>query len=199
MKSLGGFILKHIFTAAVIVLLVMSLSNSAFAHSHFKGSNPTDGDVITEPLNEIVLDFDGQIEQGSFIDVTTTSGQAVKLQEIFIGEGTLTGTVAEPLPNDEYQVNWSIISTDGHPLEGDFSFTVNVPIPESVDKVTEEPSETPNVVEEPTESAEQSTEIQEVPSTDEDEKESPSTTVILIVLLVILVAGGFFFLTRRKK
>ncbi|MFJ7935780.1 copper resistance protein CopC [Sporosarcina sp. NPDC096371] len=191
--------MKHIFAAAVIVLLVMSLSNSAFAHSHFGGSNPTDGSVITEPLNEIVLDFDGKIEQGSFIDVTTTSGQGIELQEIIIGEGTLTGTVAEPLPNDEYQVNWSIISTDGHPLEGNFSFTVNAPIPESLEKVTEEPSGTTNAVEEPTASAEQSTEIQESPSTDEEGKESPSTTVILILLLVILVAGGFFFLTRRKK
>lgn len=187
--NLGGFILKHIFTAALTVLLVMSLSNSAFAHSHLGGSNPADGDVITEPLNEIVLNFDGQIEQGSFIDVTTTSGQAIELKETIIGEGTLTGTVAEPLPNDEYQVNWSIISKDGHPLEGNFSFTVNAPVSETVEKETEEQSETTNAVEETT----------EAPSADKEEKESSSTTVILIVVFVILVAGGFFFLTRRKK
>ena len=184
--------LKHIVTAVVTVVLAMSLSNSAFAHSHFGESNPADGEVITEPLHEIVLEFDGKIEQGSYIDVTTTSGQVIELQETIIGEGTLTGTVAEPLPNDEYQVNWSIISVDGHPLEGDFSFTVNAPISESGEKVTEEAPETTNAVEEPTE-------MQESASTDEEEKESSSTTVILIVLVVILVAGGFFLLTRRKK
>ena len=185
--------MKRIFTAVAAVLLAMSISTSAFAHSHIGGSNPADGDVVTEPLKEIVLEFDGQIEQGSFIDVTTTEGQAIELQEIIIGEGTLTGTVAEPLPNDEYQVNWSIISADGHPLEGEFSFTVNAPVPESVEEVTEEPSET-------TESAEQSTEDQEAAaSADEVEKESSSMTVILIVLLVVIVAGGFFLLTKRKK
>ncbi|MFJ7954321.1 copper resistance protein CopC [Lysinibacillus sp. NPDC096418] len=178
--------MKHIFTAAVTVLLVMSLSTSAFAHSHFGGSKPADGDVITEPLNEIILNFDGQIEQGSFIDVTTVSGQVIELKETIIGEGTLTGTVAEPLPNDEYKVNWSIISKDGHPLEGNFSFTVNDPASKTVEK---EPLETTNAVEESAESA----------SADEGEKESSSTTIILIVVLVILVAGGFFFLTRRKK
>lgn len=188
-EILGGFILKHIFTAAAAALLVMSLSNSAFAHSHLGGSNPADGDVITEPLNEIVLNFDGQIEQGSFIDVTTTSGQAIELQEIIIGEGTLTGTIAEPLPNNEYQVNWSIISTDGHPLEGDFSFTVNVPVSESVEKETEEPSEVTNTVEETKEAA----------SADEEKDSSSFTTIILILLLVIIVAGGFFFFTKRKK
>ena len=139
MVSLGGFILKRMFTAVAAVLLAMSISTSAFAHSHLGGSNPADGDVVTEPLNEIVIEFDGQIEQGSFIDVTTTEGQDIELQEIIIGEGTLTGTVAEPLPNDEYQVNWSIISADGHPLEGEFSFTVNAAVPESVEEVTEEP------------------------------------------------------------
>ena len=69
-------------------------------------------------------------------------GKQIEVQDIIIGEGTLTGTVAEPLPNDDYQVNWSIISADGHPLEGEFSFTVNAPVSETVEEVTEEPSET---------------------------------------------------------
>lgn len=193
MISLGGVILKRMFTVTAAILLTMSISTSAFAHSHLEGSNPADGDIVTEPLNEIVLEFDGQIEQGSFIDVQTTKGQAIELQEIIIGDGILTGTVAEPLPNDEYQVNWSIISADGHPLEGEFSFTVNASVPESVEEVTEEPSET-------TESAEQSTEDQEnVATADEVGKESSSMTVILIVLLIVIVAGGFFLLTKRKK
>ena len=193
MISLGGVILKRMFTVIAAILLTMSISTNAFAHSHLEGSNPADGDIVTEPLNEIVLEFDGQIEQGSFIDVQTTKGQAIELQEIIIGDGTLTGTVAEPLPNDEYQVNWSIISADGHPLEGEFSFTVNASVPESVEEVTEEPSET-------TESAEQSTEDQEnVATANEVEKESSSMTVILIVLLIVIVAGGFFLLTKRKK
>ena len=191
--SLGGVILKRMFTVVAAILLTMSLSISAFAHSHLEGSNPADGEIVTEPLNEIVLEFDGQIEQGSFIDVKTTKGQAIELQETIIGDGALTGTVAEPLPNDEYQVNWSIISADGHPLEGEFSFTVNASVPESVEEITEEPSEA-------TESAEQSTEKQEdVASADEVEKESSSMPVILIVLLIVIVVGGFLLLTKRKK
>ena len=68
--------MKRIFTAAAAILLAMSISTSAFAHSHLSGTNPADGEVVTEPLQEIVLEFDGEIEQGSFIDVTTTSGEA---------------------------------------------------------------------------------------------------------------------------
>ncbi|WHT49704.1 copper resistance protein CopC [Sporosarcina thermotolerans] len=187
--------MKHILTAATALLLAMTISPSAFAHSHLSGTNPADGEVVTEPLQEIVLEFDGEIEQGSFIDVTTTSGEAIEVQDIIIGEGTLTATVAEPFPNDDYQVNWSIISVDGHPLEGEFSFKVNAPVSGTVEEeVTEEPAET-------TESAEETTEEQEsgAAADEVEEKESPSMTVILLVLLVVIVAGGFFLLTKRKK
>lgn len=190
--------MKRLFTAATAALLATSISTSAFAHSHLGGSNPTDGEVVTEPLTEIVLEFDGQIEQGSFIDVTTTSGQAVEIEELIIGEGTLTGTVAEPLPNDDYQVNWSIISADGHPLEGEFSFTVNAPVSESIEEVTEEPVETTEAVEETTEETEESTNDQETAVADEEEEASSSTSIMAIILLVIIVAGGFFFIKRKK-
>ncbi|WP_057764538.1 copper resistance CopC family protein [Cytobacillus praedii] len=186
--------MKRIFIAIVAVLAAMTISTtSAFAHSHLGGSNPADGDVVSEPLNEIVLEFDGQIEQGSFIDVKTAKGKEIKLEDIIIGEGTLTGTVAEPLPNDEYQVNWSIISADGHPLEGEFSFTVNVPVSETVEEEPEKPSETTKPAEQPTEDKEQPAAAKDVA------KESTSMTVILIVLLVIIVVAGFYFLTKRKK
>lgn len=193
-EILGGITMKHIFIAIVAVLAAMTISTtSAFAHSHLGGSNPADGDVVSEPLNEVVLEFDGQIEQGSLIDVKTAKGKEIKLEDIIIGEGTLTGTVAEPLPNDEYQVNWSIISADGHPLEGEFSFTVNVPVSETVEEEPEKPSETTKPAEQPTEDKDQAAAAEDVA------KESSSMTVILIVLLVIIVVTGFYFLTKRKK
>lgn len=193
LEILGGITMKRIFIAIGAVIAAMTISTSAFAHSHLGGSNPADGDVVTEPLNEIVLEFDGQIEQGSFIDVKTTKGKEIKLQEMIIGDGTLTGTIDEPLPNDEYQVNWSIISADGHPLEGEFSFTVNVPVSETVEEEQEKPSETTEPAEQPTEDKEQAAAAEDVA------KESSSMTVILIVLLVIIVVAGFYFLTKRKK
>ena len=187
---------------AIIALLVMCFSTSAFAHSHLHGSNPADGDVVTESLNEIVLEFDGQIEEGSFIEVTTTEGEAVEVQNIVIGEGTLTGTVAEPLANDDYQVNWSIISADGHPLEGEFAFTVDAEVPDATEEEdsaeseaveeedTEEPAETDVVEEEqPTESTEQVT---------EEEDSSSSTIGIIIAVIVVIVIFGFFLLRRKK-
>ena len=34
----------------------------------------------------------------------------------------------QPLKNGNYIVDWKIIGTDGHPIEGTFSFSVEVPM-----------------------------------------------------------------------
>ena len=39
-------------------------------------------------------------------------------------------TFLQPLENGDYKVEWKIIGADGHPIEGDFSFSVNVPVTE---------------------------------------------------------------------
>ena len=56
--------MKRIFSAVAAILLAMSISSSAFAHSHVSGTNPADGEVVTEPLQEITLEFDGEYRTG---------------------------------------------------------------------------------------------------------------------------------------
>ncbi|GIN63370.1 hypothetical protein J27TS8_33630 [Robertmurraya siralis] len=186
--------MKRFFIALIAFLFVTSISNNAFAHSHLESSNPADGAVVTEALNEIVLDFDGGIEQGSFLEVTTTDGQAVELQDTLIDEDKLTAVAAETLANGEYQVTWSVISADGHSLDGEFSFTVDAPemVEEDQEEVTEEDNGT--------ETSEQSVDNEELDSTKtSDEKESSSLTIVFVVLAIVLVAGGLIYFTKRKK
>ncbi|MBP2080079.1 copper resistance protein CopC [Oceanobacillus polygoni] len=194
--------MKRIFSAAIAALLVTCFSTSAFAHSHIQESNPADGDVVTEPLEEIVLEFDGGIEQGSFIEVTTTAGEAVEVQDIEIGDGTLTGTVAEPLANDEYHVNWSIISADGHPLEGEFTFTVDAEVPEAVEE--EESTESEAVEDEESGEQAETETVENDAATDSAEQinegeESSSTMIMVIIGLAILAIVGYILLMKRKR
>ncbi|MER1985566.1 MAG: copper resistance protein CopC [Solibacillus sp.] len=178
------------FTTASASLLALTVSTTAFAHSHLGGSTPADGDIVTAPLEEIVLNFDGKIEQGSYFDLQNTTGTSVDVEEFIIGDGTLTGTFTEALPNDDYTVNWSIISADGHPLEGTFSFTMNAPIPEPV--VEEEPAKQPIAEETP------ATEEQPIAESTPTEEKS-SSPVIIIAILVIVIAAVGILLARRKK
>lgn len=199
--------MKRIFFAVALFLFITSITNSAFAHSHIEGSNPEDGEVVTEALQEIVLTFDGSVEEGSTVEVTTAEGQPIEVEEIAIDENTVTATIANSLSNGEYQVDWDIISADGHPLDGGFSFTMNAPEEEAADEeeagdtaeadeeeVTEAPTEATED-EETTESPEQSTQDQDT----DTEEGSSSIVIVLVVLLVIIVAGGVMYFIKKRK
>ncbi|WP_042225140.1 copper resistance CopC family protein [Oceanobacillus manasiensis] len=194
--------MKRIFFSVALFLFVTSITNSAFAHSHIEGSNPEDGEVVTESLQEIVLTFDGSIEEGSTVEVTTAKGESIEVEDIVIEENTLTATIANSLSNGEYQVDWDIISADGHPLDGDFSFTMNAPEEETAEEQTEEPAEaeeeeTTNANEDDdiVESPEQSTQDQET----ETEEGSSSMVILIVVLLVIILAGGVMYFIKKRK
>ena len=177
-------------TTASATMLALTVSTTAFAHSHLGGSTPADGDIVTAPLEEIVLNFDGKIEQGSYFDLQNATGTSMDVEEFIIGDGKLTGTFTEALPNDEYTVNWSIISADGHPLEGTFSFTMNAPIPEPV--VEEEPAQQPTAEETPV------TEEQTIAEPAPAEEKSSSPVITIAIIVIVIAAAGLLF-TRRKK
>ena len=46
-----------------------------------------------------------------------------------------------PLENGKYKVEWKIIGADGHPINGEFSFSVNMPDTETPTEEQIEPQE----------------------------------------------------------
>lgn len=183
--------MKKLFSIVTAFLLTILFSMQAFAHSYLSGSNPTDGEVKTEPVQEITLNFDGKIMEGSFLDISTKNGEPIEVTNIEIGDGYLTGKVVEPLTNNEYKVNWSIISADGHPLEGAFSFTVDAPVvTEPTEEANEEQqSESNSVVEDNI-----SNEITQV-----DEEGSNSLIFVVLVIAAIVLIASLAFVMKRKK
>ena len=182
--------MKRFFSAVAATAIATSMSATAFAHSYIGETSPVDGETVTEALQEITLNFDGNIEQGSYIDVTSATGTAVDVTTT-IGDGQLIGTFAEPLPNEEYTVDWSIISEDGHPLEGAYTFTVNAPIEEVVaeEQVTEDVTTDEN----------ETTETPNETVNEEEEVTGPSATMLIAVVVgIIALVGGVFFFLRKN-
>ena len=184
--------MKKIFAVVTALTLTMMFSMQAFAHSYLSGSNPTDGEVKTEHVQAITLNFAGKIMEGSFLEIATTNGEAIKVSNIEIGEGYLTGTVAEPLANNDYTVNWSIISADGHPLEGTFSFTVNAPI-------ETEPSEEEEADEEQSNSTEENDVANETANVDASEEQSNTFIFVILAIAAFVLVVGLVFVLKRKK
>jgi len=110
----------------------------------------------------------------------------------------VTGSLATSLENGEYLVNWNIIGADGHSVDGEFSFTVNVSasemIPES-ENATNQQNSSQN--ETGHEQADDNIANEQIKAKNEDNSPSYLIPVIIIVLIAIVV-GIFFGLSRKK-
>ncbi|WP_368974139.1 copper resistance protein CopC [Caldifermentibacillus hisashii] len=179
----------------ILLVFVFSLSsNQVLAHTSLEDSTPKDGQVITEPIQELILIFGTKIEQSSNLKVSSLNGDSVELQDIVIEHDTMKASLAEPLQNGSYQVDWQIIGADGHPIQGFISFSVDMPSNEQLD-------------DEFMENEEKLKQVEEVPKpTPKQQKREveqnniPSYVIPIITgLLFVIVVFSFIWLMRRGK
>lgn len=181
--------IKKILSIVVIILALMS--NQVFAHTGLENSTPKDGDVLTEPIQQLTLNFTTKIEQTSTIEVTDTNGQKVSLGNLIIEGNEMWATPLRPLEDGDYKVNWKIIGADGHPIESEYSFTINVPVADTpIEEKTEEPAQNRDEV------VETENETKQV---DQQNKLPSYIFPSLIGLLILIIIGSFLWLMRRKK
>ena len=188
-------------TLAALILFVFAVPFSAMAHTGLSSSNPAEGEQISEPLEEINLIFETQIEAGSTMALES-EGQSFKLDEISASGNTLQGQLVEDeLPNGDYTLAWSIIGEDGHPIKGEVRFEV------AVEAEPAEPAAEGSTVEEspaeesvPVETAAPNEEVQAAePATHQTPEESNVMGTILIAILAIAVAAIAFKVFKMKK
>ena len=179
--------MKKIVSSFCALALAVTISAPVLAHTHLTETNPADGATVTEAINTLTLQFDGQVGEGSFVELTTSTGNEVEISSIEIGDDNMTATVAEPLTNDNYTVDWSIISADGHPLQGSYTFTVDAPTVVEEEATESETTDTETTTEE----------IVDTNAVDEDN--SNTMTLIIAAVLAIVIIGSLFALLKRKK
>ncbi|WP_051633731.1 copper resistance CopC family protein [Bacillus sp. UNC41MFS5] len=207
----------------LIVLFIAAfllMPSFTMAHTQLSASNPRDGQVITNDLQEVSLTFEGTIEKLSTMGLLF-DGKAIPLNQIQIQGSKMAGSLQEPLKNGTYRLQWKIAGHDGHPVTGEIQFQVK----------KEQVTQNPNT---PTSNQNQGTsgeETKKQPITNQvqaaygSEKKSTSTTTeqpttkeqvekdtkadsgnqsstnvimaIFIGLLVILVIG-FLWILRKK-
>ncbi len=171
---------------SILAALVLFVPNAA-AHTYLSETTPEDGATVTENVSQIVLKYEGKIEQGSTFKAVAADGTEYAPANVELVDGVLTGTFEPALPNDVYTVQWNSISQDGHPLSGEFNFTVDAP-----------------VVEEPVEQVQKvATEETPVETTVASEEETTEKTSPLIfiggILLGIIFVSGIALVMRKKK
>ncbi|WP_342539501.1 copper resistance CopC family protein [Sporosarcina sp. FSL K6-1540] len=180
----------------ITFVFMFTFTTSALAHTGLETSSPEDGEVVTEEMREIALTYEGKIEQGGTLEVSNSNGQSIPVEDISIADTQMTGTFTNALENGDYTVVWNIIGADGHPIAGEFSFTVDVPVSETAvenesEAEAEANSQDVNQDETPLENVED--------TKTNEQSQLPSYLIPVIVIVLIAIIMGIFVGLRRKK
>lgn len=202
-------------TAALAVLLALGVTmlgaavvtvataGPAGAHDHLEASDPPADAELAAPPVQVVLTYSGDIlPTGSQVVVTTPDGPVEA--QLTVDGPEVTAALPPNLPGGAYEVAWRVVSSDGHPIEGTFGFTVAAqPTPspaETDDAATDEPTATDEpATDEPTATAEPAPEATDAAADGDAVGGSGMPWLFGLALLVIVaVAAAAVWRTRRQ-
>lgn len=186
-------------------LLFFLFGANVFAHSHLEDSTPKNGEIVTESLKAITLTFETVLEPTSSFTLFDENNISIPLSTVSISGNQLIANVENNLLNGTYNIHWKIIGEDGHPLEGDVPFTMQLPEnitpPEQVE--TEElntdvtTAETKSAADTETVMKEQATEANDAAL--DEPKIMNYVLPAVIGLIMVLGFGSYWLIFRRKQ
>lgn len=107
--------------------LLPMLASQAMAHGSLTKATPGDGDRLTSVPRELRLTFNEAVELALSHLALVGPGGAVSLSPLTIAPDSakvlvvgITGSLAPGL----YTVNWQVAGPDGHPVQGQYTFTI---------------------------------------------------------------------------
>jgi len=114
--------------SAVLVLCFAALLASApkaSAHDQLVSSTPADGKRLSAAPTQVSVTFSAALmDLGYEIRVVDAASKNWAQGSPVLSRETLAQPLAPDLPEGEYQVRWRVVSSDGHPISGSYSFLV---------------------------------------------------------------------------
>lgn len=120
MNTLRG--LKTAAAAVLLALLWLLAPSAATAHDQLIESMPADGDVLTEIPVQLSLEFSDEIIPMSPAVLIQDAARTTVFEAIPELNGRVATTAFPELPDGAYSLNWSVVSSDGHRIEGAIPF-----------------------------------------------------------------------------
>ena len=117
---------------SILLTTIFFLFNpiSALAHTGLVESNPISESQLSELPREISLTFDEELliiqgKETNVIELLDENKSSIKLAEPVIDGAKITVQLLESGNEPHtYQVNYRVVSADGHPVNGTLTFTV---------------------------------------------------------------------------
>ncbi|QOD02004.1 copper resistance CopC family protein [Pseudarthrobacter sp. BIM B-2242] len=178
------------------LLLTAIGAGPARAHDALQSTSPDRDATVTAAPDTVTLTLsepptDSKSLNLSVITVTDSTGKTLSDGQVTVTGPTISTKVA-PGSNGPYTVLWRTVSSDGHPIEGNYSFTVQDPA--AVPTASPAAPVSESVTASPTPSAAANA-MPQAPRPDD----SNGPLVTGIGAAIIAVLGGILYLARRRR
>ncbi|HUR02200.1 MAG TPA: copper resistance CopC family protein [Nonomuraea sp.] len=189
-------------TAFLAALVLLGTAGPALAHDALKSSDPAK-DATVESIDKVRLEFTSPVRIPVVI-VRGPGGTAYQSGDPQAGGKVVTQELKGTLPNGKYTIAYRVVSSDGHPIEGEIPFTVKgAPSPSpSVSAESQAPATQAPVSQAASQAASQAPASQ-APTDRAVAAESATSTSFPVWLLIVVgalvgVGIGFLFSARKK-
>lgn len=183
-------------TAFLAALVLLGTAGPALAHDALKSSDPAKGATV-ESIDKVRLEFTSPIRIPVVI-VRGPGGTAYQSGDPDAGGKVVTQELKGTLPNGKYTIAYRVVSSDGHPIEGEIPFTVKGAPSPSPSAESQAP-----VTQAPASQAASQAPASQAPTDRAVAAESATSTSFPVWLLVVVgalvgVGIGFLFSARKK-
>jgi methionine-rich copper-binding protein CopC len=114
--------------ALVSIFLSINLISNANAHSELISSTPVAGAVLATWPSEISLTFNEELqnigaEKSNFVVVNNAVGDQISADDESLNGSTIKVSLDPNTIQGPVLVYYRVVSADGHPVEGEYTFT----------------------------------------------------------------------------
>ena len=214
---------------ALLVGLGVALApSSALAHDELVSTDPADGSTVAVAPDEVTLTFgEKPVALGAEVRVKSPVGTVVSAGDPVIDGTSVVQAIDGNRPAGTYTVTWRVTSSDGHPVDGEFTFVAEgatggpTPTPSPTTAPTTAPTTVPTTVPTTAPTADPTTTATPAPTTSPAPTSTPTPTapmpdattpapgqsddgglpvgVLVGTLLLVLAGGGVaWYLLRRR-
>ncbi|WP_214326771.1 copper resistance CopC family protein [Nonomuraea sediminis] len=181
-------------TAFVAALFVFGLAGPALAHDSLKSSDPAKGSTV-EAVDQVSLVFSEGVRMPTVL-VRGADGVAHQAGKPSVDGAKVRQALKEPLGAGKYTIAYRVVSSDGHPIEGEIPFTVKAasPTPSATpSQAAATPSDTP------LQAADQKSAAADQKGVAKEETGTAFPVWLVIVVGALVGIGIGFLLSVRKK
>lgn len=111
-------VLRRFAALVSIAVAGMVMAPGAFAHDQMVGSDPATGATVKASPTALVLMYSAELKNiGTTVVLTDSDGKKYDAAATVSGQNLTVG-VRDTLSDGEYTLEWRVVSSDGHPIEG---------------------------------------------------------------------------------